>query len=103
MQLTAVLRRSSQRLLIQHFFHGARTILGGIDKHDLASEHSRNRVGEQRIMRATEDKGVDPTRKQGPEVARDHLVGHVIVEQSFFDQRDEQWTCTTTYAHIVIS
>src|SRR5438105_14785160 len=54
-------------------------------------------------MRATEDKGVDPIRKQGPQVARDHLVGHVIVEQSFFDQRDEQWTCTTTYAHIVIS
>src|SRR2546430_10668425 len=54
-------------------------------------------------MRATEDKGVDPIRKQGPEVACDHLVGHVIVEQSFFDQRDEQWTCTTTYAHIVIS
>src|SRR5437660_3879631 len=54
-------------------------------------------------MRATEDKGVDPIRKQGPEVACDHLVGHVIVEQSFFDQRDEQWTCTTTYAHVVIS
>ena len=54
-------------------------------------------------MRAAKHKRVDVIGNQGLEITQDQLVGHVILKQAFLDQRDEQWTCTTTYAHIVIS
>jgi len=101
-QLTTLCRRRAQRLLIQSFLHSTRAISCGIDKRDLASKHARNRRAEQWIMRAAKNECVDAIGKQGLEITENDPVSHVVIEQSFFDQRDEQGTCATAHAHIVV-
>jgi len=84
-QIATPRRRRAHRLSIQRFVYCGRAILRGIDKRDLAIDHSCDRAGEQRIMRATQHKRVDPVGKQRLEVAHNHLIRDRVVEQSFFD------------------
>jgi hypothetical protein len=102
LKLTTLCRRRAQRLSIQRLLHCGRAILSGIDERDPVSERARNRDAEQRIMGAAKHERVDPVGKQGLKITDNDPVGYVVVEQSFFDQRDEQRTRETAHAHIVV-
>src|SRR5439155_11554846 len=94
-QLTTLCGRRAQRLSIQRFLHCGRAIRRGIDERDLASEGASNRGAEQGIMGAAKHERVDPVGKQRLKITDNDSVGYVVVEQSFFDQRDEQRTRAT--------
>src|SRR5437868_2507196 len=102
-QFTTLCRRRAQRMSIQCFLHCGRAILRGIDQPYLVSQHPRNGGAEQRIMCAAKHERVDLVRKQRLKITSYDLVGYLIIEQSFLDQRDEQRTGATTHAHIVVS
>ena len=53
-------------------------------------------------MCTAKDERVDPVGKQGLKIPNNNAVGHVIVEQSFLNQRHEQRTRATAYAHTVV-
>src|SRR5206468_3563991 len=102
MQLAMIQRRRAERLSIQHFLDCPSAILRGVDNHDLTLEHARNRSREQRIMSASEHKCIDVIRQQRVEIAEDHTIGDLVVEQTFFDQRDEQGAGATAHSHISV-
>src|SRR5439155_5124215 len=94
-QLTTLRRRRAQRLSIQRFLHCERAIFRGIDERDLASERACNRGAEQRIVGAAKHERVNPVGKQGLKITDNDPVSYIVVQQSFFDQRDEQRTRAT--------
>src|SRR5262245_29060069 len=95
-------RRRSQRSFIQYLLHCGRAILRGIDERDIGSEHACNRTAKQRIMGAAKHERVDPVGEERLKISDNDLVRYVVVEQSFFDQRDQQGTCATAHAYIVV-
>src|SRR6266403_3458076 len=42
-------------------------------------------------MRAAEDKCIDPFAHKRLKITRDDLVGQIVFEPAFFDERNEQW------------
>ena len=69
---------------------GEGAIFGGVHEGDgRAGDFGDGRL-EQRVMGATEDEGIDAPGEEWFEIAREDLVGHGVVEQTFLDEWNEQ-------------
>src|SRR5713101_4503483 len=53
-------------------------------------------------MRASEHKGIDVVGQQRLEIAEDHAIRDFVVEQTFFDQRNEQGASAAAHSHVTV-
>ena len=76
--------------VVEESLDGAGAIFGGVDEGDGGAGDFGDGGFEEGVVGAAEDEGVDAFGEQRFEVAREDLVGHRVVEQTFLDERNEK-------------
>ena len=72
-------------MLIQKVLDRLRAIPRGIDKLDFPREKASDGIDQQRIMRTTEDKRVDPVMGKRLKIARNDAIRQLIVQPALLN------------------